>query len=129
MVYWVDGLTSVTTLADEEVTISCVGFVLKIIVLTTKEKVFIVEHHFRSYGVGRQNGASLRHVREHYEEKFNKKAPSNKAILAIVEKFHRTGSVLCKRKGTTGRPKTVSTNENHERLLQVLQSPKRSLPL
>ena len=39
-----------------------VGFVL-ITVLTTEEKVFIVEHYFRSYGVGRQNGPSLRHVR------------------------------------------------------------------
>ena len=51
-----------------------------------------------------------------------------KTILAIVEKFHRTGSALCQRKGTTGRPRIVTTNENHERLLQqVLQSPKCSL--
>ena len=104
-----------------------VGFVLTIMVLKAK-KVFIVEHYFRSYGIGRQNGPSLHHVREHYEEQFNKTAPSNKTILAIVEKFHRTGSVLCQRKGTTGRPRTVTTNENHERFLQqVLQSPKRSL--
>ena len=55
-------------------------------------------------------------------------APSNKTILAIAEKFHHTGSVLCQQKGTAGRPRTVTTNENHERLLQqVLQSPKRSL--
>ena len=60
---------------------------LTIMVLTI-EKVLIVEHYFRSYGVGRQNGPSLRHVREHYEEQFNKMAPSNKTILAIVEKFH-----------------------------------------
>ena len=100
-----------------------VGFVSTIMVLTTDEKVFfIVEHYFRSYGVGRQNGPSLRHVREHYEDQFNKTAPSNKTILAIVEKFHRTGSVLCQRKGTSGRPRTVATNENHERL-QVFQSP------
>ena len=79
------------------------GFVLTIMVLTTEEKVFfIVEHYFRSYGVVRQNEQSLRHAREHYEEQFNKTAPSNKTILAIVEKFHRTGSVLCQRKGTTG---------------------------
>ena len=73
-----------------------VGFVLTIMVLTTEEKIFfIVEHYFRSYGVGRQIGPSLRHVREHYEVQFNKTTPSNKTILAIVEKFHRTGSVLC----------------------------------
>ena len=29
-----------------------------------------------------------------------------------MEKFHRTESVLCQRKGTTGRPRTVTTNEN-----------------
>ena len=36
---------------------------LIIMVLTTEEKVFIIEHYFRSYGVGRQNGPSLHHVR------------------------------------------------------------------
>ena len=71
-----------------------VGFVLAM-VLKTEEKVFLVEHYFRSYGVGSQNGPSLRHVGEHYEEQFNKTAPSNKTILAIVEKFHLTGSALC----------------------------------
>ena len=78
-----------------------IGFVLTIMVLITEEKVFIVEHYFRSYGLGRQNGPSLRHVREHYEEQFNKTAPSNRTILAVVEKLYRTGSVFCQRKGTT----------------------------
>ena len=101
---------------------------LIIMVFTTEEKVFIVDHYFRSDGAGRQNGPSLHHVSEHYEEQFNKTAPSNKTILAIVEKFHRTGLVLCQRMGITGRPRTVTTNENHERLFQqVLQFPKRSL--
>ena len=68
-----------------------VGFVLTIMVLTTEEKVFIIAHYFQLYGVGRQNGPSLHHVREHYEEQFNKTVPSNKTILAIVEKFHHTG--------------------------------------
>ena len=77
-----------------------VGFVLTIMVLTTEDKVFIIEHYFWSYGVVRQNGPSLCHVRKHYEEQFNKTAPSNKTILAIVEKFHHTGSVLCEQKGT-----------------------------
>ena len=87
---------------------------LTIMILITEGKVFIVEHYFRSYGVGRQNGPNLRHIREHYEGQFKKTAPSNKTILPIVEKFHRTGSVLCQRKGTTGRPRTVTTNENHQ---------------
>ena len=50
-----------------------VGLVLTIMVLTTEEKVFIVEHYFRSYGVGYQNGPSLRHVREHYEEQLTRR--------------------------------------------------------
>ena len=105
-----------------------VGFVLTIIVLTTEEKVFIIKHYFLSYSVGRQNGPSLRHVGEHYEEQFNKTVQSNKTILATVEKFHCMGSVLCQQKGTTGHPRTVTSNENHERLIQqVLQSPKRNL--
>ena len=69
-------------------------FVLTIMVLTTEEKVFNVEYYFRSYEVGCENGPSVRHVREHYEEQFNKTAPSNETILAIVKKFHRTGLVL-----------------------------------
>ena len=100
-----------------------VGFVLTIMVLTTDEKVFIVEYYFWSYGVGHQNGPSLSHVREHYEEQFNKMAPSNKTILAIIEKFNHKGSVLCQQKGTTGRPRTVITNENHERLLNRYYNP------
>ena len=95
-----------------------IGFVLTSMVLTTEEKVFILEHYFRSYGVRRQNGLNLNHVIEHYEEQFNKTASSNKTILPIVEKLHRKGSVLCQRKGTTWRLRTFTTNENHERLLQ-----------
>ena len=78
---------------------------LTIMVPTTEENVFKVEHYFRSYGVGCENGPSLRHVREHYENKYNKTAPSNKPVL-------------CQRKGTTGRPRTVTTNENHQHVQQ-----------
>lgn len=96
--------------------------------LATEEKVFIVEYYFRSYGNGSQGGPSLKLVAEQYREHFNKPAPSNTVMLSIVKKFRRTGSVLCQRKGRSGRPVTVSTNENHGRVLnQVLQSPKRSL--
>ena len=74
-----------------------VGFVLTNMVLTTEEKVFIVERYFWSYGVGRQNWPSLHHIREHYKEQFNKSAPSNETILTIAEKFHRMGSILSQR--------------------------------
>ena len=102
-----------------------VKFVLTIMVLATEEKVFIIEHYFRSYRVGHQNEPSLRYVREHYKEQFNKMAPSNKTIIAIIKKFHHQSCV--NRREQLG-PRTVTTNQNHEQLLQqVLQSPKCSL--
>ena len=61
------------------------------------------------------------------EEQYNKTAPSTKTILAILAKFHRTGSVVRQRKRTTGRPRTVITNKINEQFQQVLQSPKRGL--
>ncbi|KAJ4436461.1 hypothetical protein ANN_16492, partial [Periplaneta americana] len=96
--------------------------------LATEEKVFIVEYHFRLYGNGYQGGPSLILVAQQYREHFNQPAPSITIMLSIVTKFRRSGSVLCQRKGRSGRPVTVSTNDNHGRVLnQVLQSPKRSL--
>ncbi|KAJ4434533.1 hypothetical protein ANN_23095 [Periplaneta americana] len=96
--------------------------------LATEEKVFIMEYYFRSYGNGYQGGQSLKLVAQQYREHFNQPAPSNTVMLFSVTKFRRTGSVLCQRKGRSGRPVTVSTNDNHGRVLnQVLQSPKRSL--
>ena len=96
--------------------------------LATEEKVFIVEYYFRSYGNGYQRRPSLNLLAEQYREHFNNPAPSNTVMLSIVTKFRRTGSVLCQRKGKSGRPVTVSTNENHGRVLnQVLQSSNQSL--
>ncbi|KAJ4443474.1 hypothetical protein ANN_05146 [Periplaneta americana] len=60
---------------------------MAIMVLTTEEKKFIFEHYFRSYGVEHQNGPSLRHVKEQYQERFNNKAPNNTTMLAVVETF------------------------------------------
>lgn len=97
-------------------------------VLTTAEKVFLVEHYFRSYGNGRNDGPSLQQVVVRYQQQFNKAAPSKSVILAVVEKFRRTGSVLCQRKGSSGRRPTVCTNENTGRVFdEVVQSPQRSL--
>ncbi|KAF2904142.1 hypothetical protein ILUMI_02031 [Ignelater luminosus] len=97
-------------------------------VLTTEEKVFIVEHYFRSYGNGRDNGLSLKQVSEKYRQEFNKVATSKSVMLAIVEKFRHTHSVLCQCKGSSGRRRTVFTNNNQGRVLDhVIQFPKRSL--
>ncbi|KAJ4440351.1 hypothetical protein ANN_08490 [Periplaneta americana] len=37
--------------------------------------------------IGRQNGPSLRHVKEQYQERFNNAAPNNTTMLAVVESF------------------------------------------
>ena len=105
----------------------CVGFVLIIVVLTT-EKIFIVEHYFRSYAAGHQNGPSLRHVREHYEEHLTRRHKVTKqSYLSSRSSFVRDQSYVTEGR-LIGHPRTVTTNEKHERLLQqVLQSPKRSL--
>ncbi|PSN39552.1 hypothetical protein C0J52_17519 [Blattella germanica] len=59
-------------------------------VLRTGEKIFIYKRYLESYGIGRQNGCSLHHVKEYYNEQFNKLAPSNTTLLAIFEKFRCT---------------------------------------
>lgn len=53
--------------------------------LSTEEKVFIVEHYFRSYGSGREGGASLKKVAEQFREEFNKTAPSNSYAVYCYE--------------------------------------------
>ncbi|KAI4459771.1 Pyridoxal phosphate-dependent transferase [Holotrichia oblita] len=104
-----------------------VEFELKMVV-TTAEKVFSVEHYFRSYGNGRNDGPSLQQVVVRYQQQFNKAAPSKSVILAVVKKFRRTGSVLCQRKGSSGSRQTVCTNENTGHVFdEVVQSPQRGL--
>ena len=96
--------------------------------LATEEKVFIVKYYFRSYGNGYQGRPSLKLVAEQYREHFNKPAPCNIVMLCFVTKFRRMDSVLCQRKGKSGKPATVSTNENHGHVLsRVLQSPNQSI--
>ncbi|KAJ4438010.1 hypothetical protein ANN_13949 [Periplaneta americana] len=58
-----------------------------IVVLTIEEKVFNAHHYFRGYGIGHQNRPSLLHVKEQYEERFNKEIPNNTTMLAVVDKF------------------------------------------
>jgi hypothetical protein len=93
---------------------------------STEEEVFIVEYYFRRYASGREE-PSLKKVTEQFRERFNKTAPSNTVMPSIVTKFRRFGSVLCQRKGKSGRPVTVSTKENYARVLQgVLHSSRRT---
>ncbi|KAF2884924.1 hypothetical protein ILUMI_21243 [Ignelater luminosus] len=70
----------------------------------------------------------MKQVSEKYRQEFNKVAPSKSIMSAIVEKFRHTGSVLCQRKGSSGRQRTVFANINQGRVLdQIIHSPKRSL--
>ena len=81
--------------------------------LSMEKKVFTVEYYYRTYINGYQGGSSLKLVAEQYREHFNKPAPGNTVMLSIITKFCHKGSVLCQRKGKSGRPVAVSTNENH----------------
>lgn len=48
------------------------------------EKVFIVDQHFHSYGVGCSNGPSLLHIANEFHERFQKPSPSNMVMLAVI---------------------------------------------
>ncbi|KAF8797273.1 hypothetical protein HNY73_001558 [Argiope bruennichi] len=78
--------------------------------LSTKEKVLIVEHYFRSYRSGLEGGQSLKKVAEQFQEMFNKMAPSNTVMLHIVTKFRRSDNLLCQRnaKSAVSKPITAS---------------------
>lgn len=47
-----------------------------------------------------------------------KQPPSKSVVLGVLEKFHRTGSVLCQRNGSR---KIVCTNENAKLVLHQHQ--------
>ncbi|KAF2896938.1 hypothetical protein ILUMI_09232 [Ignelater luminosus] len=65
---------------------------------------------------------------ENIDKSLTKRSPVKSVMLAIVKKFRRTGSVLCQRKGASGRRRTVFTNNNQGCVLsQSIRSPKRSL--
>jgi hypothetical protein len=90
----------------------------------TEERVFTAEHYFRSYGSGHEGGLGLKMVAEQFREGSNKTATSNAVTLYTVSEFRRR--VLCQWKGKSGRPVTVSTKENHARVLQTkIQRPLR----
>ncbi|KAG8314799.1 hypothetical protein J6590_084532 [Homalodisca vitripennis] len=69
-------------------------------VLTTVEKVFIVEHYFRSYGIGRAGGPSLSYTTLRFQDHFHKNPPGNAVILGSlknVEEQSVAASVTVKR--------------------------------
>ena len=76
--------------------------IILMMLLSAQEKSFIVETYFRSYGVGRNDGPSLKFVSTRFEERFNKRFPTKRSISLLVIKFRRTGSTLTQRKGKSG---------------------------
>lgn len=54
-------------------------------VFTTDETVVIVEHYFRSNGVGRSGGPSLLHTALLFHEHFHKNPPSSAVNVSALE--------------------------------------------
>lgn len=62
-------------------------------------------------------GRSCDKVRIEFKKSFNtSEAPTNKTILANVEKFNLYGSILDRQKGNSGRPLSIVTEENTEKV-------------
>ena len=56
--------------------------------LTVEERVFIVESYLKTM--------SYVHCRQGFFEKFGRQAPVKSAIVKMMKKFHKTGSLLDK---------------------------------
>ena len=56
---------------------------------SVQQRIWIVEHYFRSYGYGRSDGPSLRIVKQGVEEEFGVRSPPNKTCAAISVKVVR----------------------------------------
>jgi hypothetical protein len=94
---------------------------------TNAERLWIVEHYFRSFGQGRNGGPSLKKICDSFIVTFNKAPPTNAAILAMVKKFRQDGSVQNQNASHSGRKRTISANDNCGIIFQkVLESPTKS---
>ncbi|KAG8301273.1 hypothetical protein J6590_056742 [Homalodisca vitripennis] len=58
------------------------------------ERVFIVEHYFRSYAVNNDGFPCLGHVRDLFSTRFSRPPPPLSHIVRLVDTFRQTGSVL-----------------------------------
>ena len=95
--------------------------------LNTQEKAFLVEHYFRSYGKGHSEGPSVKLVFELFQREFEKNPPTKRTLLLLVNKFRRTGSILCQRKCRSGRRRSATDNETMGLIYdKIVQSPKKS---
>jgi hypothetical protein len=94
---------------------------------TIQERTWLVENYLCSNGTGYRHGPNLKGVRESFALRFHKAAPTNKNLLAIVQKFRTRGGVQNSNKGHSGRPPSVRTNDNAGRVFEkVVNSPKKS---
>lgn len=88
-------------------------------VLTIKQRAFLVEHVFRN------DGKYTNTVQERFVKQFpDAEAPHRNAVGRLIEKFRQTGDV--KDAPRTGRPST--TNEKAMEIQEmILKSPKKSV--
>lgn len=84
--------------------------------LITKEKVFIVEYYFFSWGIS-SGGPSLVQTANNFQEWCHKLLSSNALMLTVTENVQLTGSVLTQHKGCRCCQPTVTTNKNQGKVV------------
>jgi hypothetical protein len=93
---------------------------------TEDERIWLVESYQRSYGIGRNGGPSLQQVKANFSEQSHKDPPTNRNLLAMVRKFCFQGTIHNLNKQNSGRPRSVRTNDNTERVFdKVLLFPQK----
>ena len=87
-------------------------------VFSTEERVFLVKMCHKSEDAGR---VRMAWVRKKFLEHFHKTAPAPSTITRLLKKHEETGAVCDDRKGKCGRPKSVRTpaNVNRVRLANI----------
>ncbi|KAF2348741.1 Protein of unknown function DUF4817 [Trinorchestia longiramus] len=91
-----------------------------VIQLTNEQRIFINNVYAEK--------KSLKEVQNEFEQRFPKRSsPTKKTVWKTVNKFRAHGTILNLTKGSSGRLKTLRTNENIERVRQVItENPKVS---
>ena len=92
------------------------------------ERVWLVEHYYKSFGHGRNGGPSVKMVMSDFREHFGKDPPTKANIFQMLRKYHQDGTLRNLNSPRSGRPRTVRTNENHGIVFEkIVRSPKKSI--
>ena len=95
---------------------------------TIRERVWLVERYFQTYGSGRGGRPNLGLVKNDFEAEFRRISPTKANIIGMVRKYREEGSVQNQNSAKSGRPRTARTNDNHETVMnKILTSPKKSI--